>query len=191
MLKFFLFLFILNAFMGLSQADEKIFYEEHVECYFDNTTPDSLIIYNEIDGDFITKLKIKSGHERLRWYKIAIAEAKDGWVKIENIRRVPGPDDTINISLNAIKDKWIKIDHLKINIADMSLPDSLGVPFYSEPNVNSKLICKSGKFLSLNLLATSGLWAKVSFMHNGTNYIAWIQRKHQCAYPWTTCPYNP
>lgn len=181
---------IILPFFSDAQIKDKIFYDDFVECYFDNSSLDSLIIYDSIDGKQITSLKIKKGSERLKWYKIAIKETKNGWAKIESIMIVPG-GSPLNGELKIYKNNWIKLENLKINIADMSLPDSLGIPFYSEANLNSEVITKSGKFLQLTLIETHEFWAKVSFTKNGIKYIAWIERKNQCAYPWTSCPYSP
>jgi hypothetical protein len=185
-------LLLLNipSYLGLSQVSKQVFYHDHVECYYSNESPDSLLVYDSINGELIKSLKIGKGRERQQWFKIAIQESNDGWAKIENIMVAPGWNDSINHNLGTLKNKWIKIENLKIHIADMSLPDSLGVPFYKEPDSNSELVCKSGKFLILSLIETKGLWAKVSFNHNGLEYVAWIERKNQCAYPWTTCPYE-
>jgi len=174
-----------------SQTNTKMFYDDYVECYFDNTSGDSLVIYDSIKGKSILSLKINDKKVRTEWYKIALKESKNGWAKIENLMIAPEKADSINSKLASLFDNWIELKNLKINIADMSLPDSLGVPFYKKPDLNSEIVCKSGKFLKLELLDIDGLWANVSFIHNENKYSGWIERKNQCAYPWTSCPFNP
>ncbi|WP_299443212.1 hypothetical protein [uncultured Aquimarina sp.] len=182
---------IFYSFVCNSQTKTKFFYDDYVECYFDNTSSDSLVIYDNIKGKSIMSLKIDYKKIRTQWYKIAIKESRNGWAKIQNLMVGPGKEDSINKKLASTFNMWVKLKNLKINIADMSLPDSLGVPFYQKPDLNSELVCKSGKFLKLELIDTDGLWAKVSFTHNKNKYTGWIERKNQCAYPWTSCPFNP
>jgi hypothetical protein len=181
----FLSLIMLSSY---SQNQEKIFYNDFVECYFNNETSDSLKIYDKIDGVLLATLKINQDDERYKWFKIAIQKSQNGWAQIENIMQAPISDDSTN-SLMSYKNKWIPIQHLKINTTSMDSHDSLGVPFYKLPNINSDLVIKSGKYLTLSLLETNDLWAKVSFVKNEIEYIAWIERKNQCASPWTICSY--
>ena len=79
---------------------------------------------------------------------------------------------------------------MKINIADIDVEPKNGVKFYKRPDLTSDIAYQSGKLLETELIEINGLWAKVSFLVNGNRIIGWLQRKDQCAYPWTSCPYQ-
>jgi hypothetical protein len=183
-----LILLILTATISLSQENNKIFYDDYIECFFDNNSKQALLVYDSINGNLIKSLTIDRRKQKYSWYKIALQETIDGWAKIENIMIAPIPTDSINNELRVLKDKWIKIENLKFNTTEVSISDSLFIPFYTEPDVNSELTCKSGIFLKLTLIETKGFWSKVSFELDGTNYSAWIAKEYYCAYPWTACP---
>jgi hypothetical protein len=182
---------MLHTLFGYTQTKENVLPDDFVECYFDNTTSDSLVIYDSINGEHLLSLKMGQENRKNFWYKVTIKQTISGWAQIQNIQIVPNRNSRSQNELKTYVGSWIKIENLKIDIADISLPDSLGVPFYSEPTLQSEIICKSGKFLKLNLLAVNDKWAKVSFVHKGILYNAWIEGKNQCASPWTSCPFNP
>jgi len=188
MKKLILILLLLAPLFGLSQTNFQIFYNDFVECYFDNSSQDSLCIYDSINGKNLLSLKIEDRYKKRLWYKIAIKESKNGWAKIENIMFVPGMDDSLNTVLLNHKTHWIKIENLKLDAQEVWGPDSLGRKYFSEPNTQSEIILKSAKHHHLSLIGTEGLWAKVSFIHNDKKYVAWIEKENQCAYPWTACP---
>lgn len=179
--------FIMFSYSGFSQSTRKVFYDTHVECYFDNKALDSLVIYDSIDGKAIKSLKIDEQWQRNLWYKIAIQETKDGWAKVENIMVAPGRNDSINSTLS-FHNKWVKTKYLKINTKGSSSPYSHGILFYLKADTASRVILKTGSFLELNLIETKGLWAKVSFVLDERKYTGWLERNNQCAYPWTICP---
>jgi hypothetical protein len=178
-------LLMLISNVGYSQTNERIFYDDFVECYYDNNALDSFKVYDEIGGEELISIKLNA--DKRRWIVVALQETNEGWGKIENIMIAPHDIDSIKTSLKLLKNKWLKMKNLKVHANEFEGPDSLGIPFYSKPDTKSELVCKSGKFLTLTVLATHDLWAKVSFVHNGIAYIAWIERKYQCAYQWTAC----
>lgn len=96
--------------------------------------------------------------------------------------------DSLNPSLKPFKNNWVKMENLKIHANEFDRPYSLGIPFYSKPDSKSEVVCKSGKSLTLTILATCELWVKVSFVQNSINYKVWVEYNYLCAYPWTACP---
>ena len=174
---------------SLNLSAQKIFFPDFVECYYPAQENEPIQIYDTIKGNMIAELKPLSTKS---WYKFAIAESKNGWLKIENIIILPNyHEHELNSNIHQYKGNWILEQKMKINIADLNVDKKNGVSFYQKPNSNSELIYQSGKFLRTDLIEIKGLWAKVSFMNNGVEVIGWLQRKDQCAYPWTSCPYHP
>ena len=56
------------------------------------------------------------------WYKFAIAESKNGWLKIENIIILPNYDEhELNGNIHRYKGNWILEQKMKINIADLNV----------------------------------------------------------------------
>ena len=150
---------------------------------------ESISIYNEPNETKVGELNPLT--EKYCWYKIAISDSKNGWLKIENVLALPGcgEKEVIN-DFEKYKGSWISAKNLKINIADLDVEPKYGVKFYEKPDLTSDLIYQSGKFLETELIEISGLWAKVAFVVNGKKIIGWLQRKDQCAYPWTSCPFQ-
>jgi hypothetical protein len=191
----FLVLISLNV---IAQKRTKIFSDEYVECYYSHKA--SISIYNNPNENKIAELSPLS--EPYCWYEFAISKSREGWLKIENIIVLPGCENNeLNKNIEKYKGKWLKAKHLKINIGhsgelninclndktDKGFTES-GYRFYSEPSINSKIeFCTKG-YVASELIEVNGTWAKLKIEHNGKLYIGWIQKKYQCAYPWTTCP---
>ncbi|WP_407557913.1 hypothetical protein [Winogradskyella sp. 4-2091] len=183
-----------------AQKRTKIFFEDFVECFYSEKATESISIHNSPNGNKITELSPLT--ERHCWYKFAISESKDGWLKIENIIVLPACEENeLNKDIGKYKDKWIKTNNLIIDIGHSGetkidcLIDKtdkgfaeIGYRFYSEPTKNSDIeFCVKG-YVESELIATSGTWAKLKINYNDKEYIGWLERKYQCAYPWTTCP---
>lgn len=168
-----------------AQTNQKIFYDEFVEGFFDTYRSDSLKVFDSPNGKLQNALKIhlEPGEHSMVWYKIAIRKTEGEWAQIENIMLVPGDNDAENESLLALSNYWVKTDCLTVHA-------TWNTSFYKKPDRAAELLLTIEDGVKLNLLETNGLWAKVSFMHEGTKVIAWIQRKNQCAYPYTTCNWN-
>lgn len=182
-------LIVFVSTMSWSQHDYKVFYNDHVECYFDNSSANELVVYDTINGSIVKSLKIDEGSWKLNWLKIAIQETKDGWAKIENIMIAPAGSDSVNAELFKLKNCWIKIENLKVFTSHQSLsPVPTFTKFYKRPNQESELIYKAEVYLELDVVETMGLWVKVSFVLDGVNYTGWIEPGEYCAYPWTACP---
>ena len=194
-MKFKIFIFlVLNFSTGYSQNTLGNPTENSVKCYFDNSMS-SLILYDAINGEKSKILNVSETGQKTQWFLITVGQIKNDWVQMKEISFFDllgsiFKTDSINRELSKNKGKWLKLDNLKINTPDISVPDSLGIPFYSEPDLNSEIICKSGTFLILRLLDVHETWAKVSFTHNKINYMGWIEKENQCAFPWTSCPFH-
>ena len=180
---------LISLNISAQKFPKKIFYENFVECYYSKKVSESISIYNEPNETKVGELNPLT--EKYCWYKIAISDSKNGWLKIENVLALPGcgEKEVIN-DFEKYKGSWISAKNLKINIADLDVEPKYGVKFYEKPDLTSDLIYQSGKFLETELIEISGLWAKVAFVVNGKKIIGWLQRKDQCAYPWTSCPFQ-
>lgn len=190
MQKFIHFLIILISLNTSAQEfSKKLFYENFVECYYSKKESDPILIYNQPNGIKVGKLN--SLTEKNCWYKLAISSSKKGWLKIENILILPRcRDKNIENEFEKYKGYWILAKNLKINIADLNVEPKYGVKFYKKPTLTSDLIYQSGIFLETDLIEINGLWAKVKFVVDGKKIAGWLQRKDQCAYPWTSCPFS-
>jgi hypothetical protein len=189
MRKLILTLIILTSINISAQKGSELFFGDFVECYYSNKETEPIFIYENPNGKLIAELKPLT--ELYCWYKFSISESKDGWLKIENIIVLPScRENELNKNIELYKGKWILANKMKINIADLDVEPKNGVKFYKKPNLTSDLVYQSGQFLETELIEISGLWAKVCFETNGKKMIGWLQRKVQCAYPWTSCPYN-
>ena len=200
MKKLILTLIILTSLSVSAQKRTKIFYEDIVECFYSNKATESIFIYNNPNENKIAELNALT--KPLCWYKFAISESKDNWLKIENIIVLPACEDNeLNSDIGKYNGKWIKAKNLKINIGhfgetkvgclkdktDKGFAES-GYRFYSKPATNSEIaFCVNG-YVESELIAVNGTWAKLKIKYDGKLYIGWIQKKYQCAYPWTTCP---
>jgi len=172
-----------------AQEGSEVFFYDFVECYYSDKETEPILIYENLNGEVIEELKPLT--ELNCWYKFSISESKDGWLKIENITVLPScSKNELNKNIELFKGKWILASTMKINIADLDVEPKNGVKFYKRPDLTSDIAYQSGKFLETELIEINGLWAKVSFLVNGNRIIGWLQRKDQCAYPWTSCPYQ-
>ncbi len=189
MRKLILTLIILTSINLSAQKSSEIFFGDFVECYYSNKETEPILIYENLNGKVIAELKPLT--ELNCWYKFSISESKDGWLKIENIIVLPScRENELNKNIELYKGRWILASKMRINISDLDVEPKNGVKFYKKPDLTSDLAHQSGKFLETELIEINGLWAKVSFEVNGIEVIGWLQRKDQCAYPWTSCLYQ-
>ncbi|MEP5602978.1 MAG: hypothetical protein ABJL44_18345 [Algibacter sp.] len=189
MRKLILTLIILTSINLSAQKSSEIFFSDFVECYYSNKETEPILIYENLNEKVIAELRPLK--ELNCWYKFSISESKDGWLKIENIIVLLScRENELNKNIELYKGKWILASKMKINISDLDVEPKNGVKFYKKPDLTSDLAYQSGKFLETELIEINGLWAKVSFEVNGIKVIGWLQRKDQCAYPWTSCPYQ-
>ncbi len=200
MKKLILTIILLSSLNSSSQERTKIFFEDFVECFYSEKATESVSIYNNPNENKIAELSPLT--EPHCWYKFAISESKDGWLKIENIIVLPACEENeLNKDIGKYKDKWIKAKNLIINIGHSGetkidcLIDKtdkgfaeIGYRFYGKPSLDSEIaFCVKG-YVESELIAISGTWAKLKIKHDEKEYIGWLERKYQCAYPWTTCP---
>lgn len=173
---------ILTSMIGFSQKRTNIFFRDFVECYYPRTISDSITIFDKIKGNIITKLPpLNNKH---CYYKFAVSDSKKGWLKIENIIVLPGcGKNDLNIDISRYKGNWILATNLKIDIWG-------GLKLYKEPKLTSDFINHPIDYLTSDLIAINGIWAKISININGKKLEGWVDRKDQCAYPWTACPNN-
>ncbi|VAV84194.1 hypothetical protein MNBD_BACTEROID02-1301 [hydrothermal vent metagenome] len=200
MKKLTLIIILLSSLSSFAQKRTKIFFANFVECFYSEKAIESISIHNNPNGNKIAELSPLN--EPHCWYKFAISESKDGWLKIENIIVLPACEENeLNKDIGKYKGKWIKTKNLIINIGHSGetkidcLIDKtdkgfaeIGYRFYSEPTINSEIaFCLKG-YIESELIAINGTWAKLKIKHNEKEYVGWLERKYQCAYPWTTCP---
>ncbi|WP_159090893.1 hypothetical protein [Aquimarina aquimarini] len=200
MKKLILTLLLLNSLGIFSQKRTKIFFEDFVECFYSNKATGSISIYNSPNENKIAELNSLTNPHC--WYKFAISDSKDGWLKIENVIVLPACEDNkLNNDIGKYKGKWIKAKNLIIDIGGATGETKIdclnektdkgfienGYRLYNEPNSESEIaFCIKG-FTESELIAISGTWAELKIKHNGKLFQGWIQKKYQCAYPWTTC----
>lgn len=173
---FFLLLCSANLF---AQDSNKLHYLDFVESYYDRETKKPLYIYDNINGKIVDTLV--STESKNSWYKIAILESDYGWFKIKNIQRIP------DVYKNyGYENYWVKASNFLITIN--SYNENRRVYLYDEPTKASNKIHKTDSFQLVNIIETSELWAKVSFVVGKKTVTGWLNYQDQCAYPWTTCP---
>ncbi|WP_196888585.1 hypothetical protein [Aureivirga sp. CE67] len=178
-----LIILFLNSVFGFSQEQQKIFSPDFVECTYSNKTDKPLIIYNKPNGELVKELEVLDFPNC--WFKLAITDSRDNWLKIENLMVLPGCEDhELNQNIEKYKEKWIKAEQFEIFLPDIK---NITFKFYKESNKKSKVIFETNDFLKVNIIETKGLWAKVKFIYNEKEYKGWLEKKYQCAYPWTTC----
>jgi len=189
MTKYALILILLISINLSAQKSSGILFGDFVECYYSKNETEPILIYENLNGKSIAELEpLKESH---CWYKFSISESKNGWLKIENIIILPScRENELNENIELYKGKWILANKMKINISDLDVEPKSGVKFFKKPDLNSDLAYQSGEFLETELIEINGVWAKVSFIINGKKIIGWLQRKDQCAYPWTSCPFQ-
>ena len=194
-----LFLVSLNI---IAQKNKKMFFEDFVECYYSENAKNSIFIHDSPNGKKVAELIPQT--EKYCWYKFAISESKNGWLRIENILVLPGcSENELNNDFEKYKGNWVLAKDMLIDIGvDLIVvincvsdntnveleTESTGRKFYDEPSLNSKVVfCVSG-FIKTHLIEINGTWAKLKLTQNGKEYIGWLERKYQCPYPWTNCP---
>jgi hypothetical protein len=189
MTKSILILILLISINLSAQKSSGIFFGDFVECYYSEKQTESILIYENLNGKIIAELEPLK--EPNCWYKFSISESKNGWLKIENVTILPScSENELNKNIELYKGNWILATKMKISIADLDVEPENGVKFFKKPDLNSDLVYQSGEFLETELIEINGLWAKVFFIINGNKIIGWLQRKDQCAYPWTSCPFQ-
>ena len=189
MRKLILIITLLTSINLSAQKSSGIFFGGFVECYYSEKETEPIVIYENLNGKVIAELEPLK--ESNCWYKFSISESKNGWLKIENITILPScRENELNKNIELYKGKWILAKKMKINISDLNVEPKSGVKFFKKPDLSSDLAYQSGEFLETELIEINGLWAKVSFVINGNKIIGWLQRKDQCAYPWTSCPFQ-
>ena len=170
-----------------SSAQSRYYNEEMVECYFDKSSNSNMYLYSEPDG--ILKDSLLALDSEMCWYRLSISESRDNWFKIESINVMPSCRNNItNKCDTCYTGMWVKSNNLKINIADLSVKPIDGIKFFESPDLKSKVIYYSGKFLSTELIEVKGNWAKVGFKIEDEIYTGWLQKADQCSFPWTSCP---
>ena len=184
MKKYILILTLLTSLNILAQEKSTIIKESFVECYYPTNAAESIFIHENTTGESIAELPPLT--EKYCWYKFAISESKDGWLKIENIFVGPACEENeLNKDNEKYKGYWILAKNLEIDLPDSN---SIDFNFYSKPNTESKIVFTANEFMRTFLIAVNGTWAKVRVEKDGKEYIGWLEKKYQCPYPWTTCP---
>ena len=175
---------VLNSIIGFSQKEKsKIFFCDFVECTYSNKTKDPLVIYNKPEGEEVKVLEVLNSP--YCWYKLSISDSKENWLKIENLIVLPGCEENeLNINVEKYKGKWVNAKNFEIFFPDNSV---ITFKLYKEPINSSKVVFKIKGYLKTNIIEIKGLWAKVKFINDNKEIIGWMERKHQCAYPWTNC----
>ena len=187
MLKYIKLIFLLITVATSAQSTSKLFFLDFVECCYSKKTTEPISLYKKPNGNIVKKLNPLT--DLNCWYKFAISESKDNWLKIENIIVLPGcTNNKLNVNINIYKGRWVHSKNMILSLPDSSPESGLKYNFYTNPDKKSKIIISLDSYLSLNLIEVSGTWAKVNFAYNKKEYSGWLERKYQCPYLWTTCP---
>ncbi|MCK8521535.1 hypothetical protein M0D21_08145 [Aquimarina sp. D1M17] len=187
MRKFLLIVITVNSLHSIAQKRTQIFFKDYVECYYSDKETKPISIYESPSGKIITELTVLT--ESLCWYKFAISESNNGWLKIENVIVLPACEgNELNNDIGKYKGKWISSENMKISLPHFTKESGVKINFYENTDKNSNIIFTAIEYLSTELTEVNGTWAKVKFKKNGKLYTGWIERKYQCPYPWTTCP---
>ncbi|WP_064967423.1 hypothetical protein [Tenacibaculum ovolyticum] len=185
MKKLILIFLLLISFEIFAQKPNFIF-DEFVECFYPQKITEPISIYSKPNGKIITKLKPLENI--YCWYKFAISDSKKGWLKIENIIVFPGcKKNELNNNIEKYKGKWILAKNMEIFLPDLGANSGVEMNFYLKPDIKSKIVFIASDYLSTELIAVSGTWAKLKFIYKGKEIIGWLEKRHQCAYPWTNC----
>lgn len=159
--------------------------DNFVGAFYSKKTSDTILIHKKPNGKVITKL-IPYTDEDYCWYLFAFSESKNGWLKIEHIGVLTYCEDSsINKDIEKYKGKWVLAKNF--NIMTFANKD-VNVNFYEKPSKDSKIIFTIDDYLELELLETFKGWAKIKTIIDEKEHTGWIEKKHQCALPWTTCP---
>jgi hypothetical protein len=191
---------VISSNTSAQEYPKKLFYENFVECYYSKKTNETIFIYDSPNGEKVGALNQLT--EKYCWYKFAISESKNGWLKIQNLLALPGCEDNEEITeFEEYKGKWVLTNNMIINIGAVGNTKigcliektdkgfaEIGYRFYDKPNSSSKIAFYVKGYTESELIEIHGTWAKLKIEHNGKSYIGWIQKKYHCAYPWTTCP---
>ncbi|WP_299716732.1 hypothetical protein [uncultured Tenacibaculum sp.] len=169
-----------------AQKRTEIFFHDFVECFYPQKIKEPIVLYDNFNGKKIAKLPpLNDSH---CWYKFAISNSKKGWLKIENIIVLPGCEKhELNNNIGKYKGKWVLAKNMEIFLPDLGPDSGIEMNFYESPNIKSKIVFTASDYLSTELIAISGTWAKLKFKHKGRKIIGWLERKYQCSYPWTNC----
>ena len=159
-------------------------YSNYVECVYDKKTIKPLIIYDNINGKEV--LSLENGEDYC-WYKLVIKKTKNGWAKIHKLMGIPSCSEDIKIMENNYhKNFWVKLEDFEIFSFIHPINETL-ISFYEKPDLKSPKVVEIDKYLKYHLIGTNGLWAKGKFKFKGKDYTGWINKKDQCANPWTSC----
>ncbi|CAM1343521.1 hypothetical protein TAMYLO_330215 [Tenacibaculum amylolyticum] len=163
---------------------KKIHFENYVKCFYNNKSPEPLIIYDNYNGE---KIQTLTNDEKYCWYKLIIKKTRNGWAKIHRILGIPDCSNRNKIRRNnGYENSWVELDGFLI----FSFFPPIGeksVPIYDKPNIKSREIVNVNKFVYYQVIETKKLWAKVKFEFNGKVYSGWLRKEDQCANPWTAC----
>lgn len=184
-----LIILLLQTHFILAQKRTKIFFRDFVECYYPEDIKEPISIHQSPNGKIIAKLDVLT--QQYCWYKFAISESKDGWLKIENVIVLPACEkNELNEDIGKYKGKWILAKNMEIDLPDNGVGNvsDIDYHFYEKPDTSSKIAFTTNEFSRTYLIAVDGTWAKVNIVKDGKKYSGWLQRKYQCPYPWTTCP---
>ncbi|WP_299124798.1 hypothetical protein [uncultured Tenacibaculum sp.] len=186
MKKIIVLLIIFNSLNLTAQKRTEIFFRNFVECFYPHKNKEPIVLYDNFNGKKIAKLPpLNKLH---CWYKFAISDSKKGWLKIENIIVLPGCENhELNNNIGKFKNKWVLAKDMKIFLPDLGPDSGIKMNFYENPDKKSKVVFTATDYLSTELIAVSGTWAKLKFIYKGKEIIGWLERKYQCAYPWTNC----
>ncbi len=186
MKKLLLILIALNSLNSIAQKRAQIFFKDYVECYYSDTETEPISIYESPNGKVISTLNVLT--ESNCWYKFAISESKNGWLKIENVIVLPACEENeLNKNIEKYKRKWISSKKMKISLPDITQELGIKINFYENPDKNSNITFTALEYISTELIEVNGTWAKVKFTKDKKLRIGWLEREYQCPYPWTTC----
>jgi len=173
--------------LGYGQTNFVEFYiGEYTQCYVSEyaEVKDSVLVFNSPNESLDTVLQIRK--DLLCGYIFSFSDSKNGCYLVEDVSTGPSCNPSDNhLEFHKLRGKWIKSDKLVVDLTNYTNERIINV--YTKSDTNSKIVFKSNKFHTAQLLASDKSWAKVKFEESGNTIIGWIAQGDYCAYHWTAC----
>jgi len=188
--RYVLFLLAVSLISCKTIKRDKHFYHNFVNAFYDENSKEPIIIYNKFNGKTIDTLDVLKIESAQCYYKFAFSKSKEGWLKIEKMRILPGCESyESHHNVYKYHNHWIKSKNLIITTSDCT-GKNCKINFYENPNKSSKILYTSTGYIKTHLIEINGNWAKVIYQKGDTKIIGWLPRNRQCTLPWTNCIFN-
>lgn len=116
------------------------------------------------------------------YYKELDSDDEAGW--IVNVKKRKLNYFQIDIPELKLNNVWIHLGDIGIVIQNY---DSIALPIFSEPNVNSKVITHIYQSYIALIYDISNNFFLLQIITNEKCFFGWVERKYLCASPYTTC----